>query len=165
MYYIPGAQKNVYLKEVSTLVKAIRKTGGIEPIAHGPDLNVVRNLLLDWVSAGLGDTGPESLARMIKLDVKQAQAVPTHAEISPAPVRADAKVVGFQVLHHASGAVTVLGQDPAWVSSLEKDSTLAQRLATGVPFTVGDRRVFVLSSASFAAGRALYQCIALAPGA
>ena len=25
MYYIPGAQKNVYLKEISTLVKAIKK--------------------------------------------------------------------------------------------------------------------------------------------
>ena len=32
MYYIPGSQKNVYLKEISTLVKAIRKSGGIEPI-------------------------------------------------------------------------------------------------------------------------------------
>jgi len=36
----------------------------------------VRNLLLDWVSAGLGDAGPEAVARMIKLEVKQAQAVP-----------------------------------------------------------------------------------------
>src|SRR5512133_1617337 len=34
MYYIPGAQKNVYLKEVSILVKAITKSGGIEPITH-----------------------------------------------------------------------------------------------------------------------------------
>jgi len=55
MYYIPGAQKNVYLKEVSSLVKAIRKSGGMDPIAHAPDLNAVRNLLLDWVSAGLGE--------------------------------------------------------------------------------------------------------------
>ena len=38
MYYIPGAQKNVYLKEISSLVKAIRKTGGIDPIAHATDL-------------------------------------------------------------------------------------------------------------------------------
>ena len=42
MYYIPGAQKNVYLKEISSLVKAITKTGGIEPIAQADDLNVVR---------------------------------------------------------------------------------------------------------------------------
>src|SRR5664279_1597729 len=76
MYYIPGAQKNVYLKEVSNLVKAIRKSGGMDPIAQAPDLNAVRNLLLDWVSAGLGDAGPEAVARMIRLEVKQAQTEP-----------------------------------------------------------------------------------------
>jgi PTS system nitrogen regulatory IIA component len=68
MYYIPGAQKNVYLKEISMLVKAIKKSGGIDPMACAGNLNVVRNLLLDWVSAGLSDTGPESVARMIKLE-------------------------------------------------------------------------------------------------
>src|SRR5258708_5456764 len=73
MYYIPGAQKNVYLKEISTLIKAVRKSGGMEPIAHAPDLNAVRNLLLDWVSIVAGEAGPEAVARMIKLDLKQAQ--------------------------------------------------------------------------------------------
>jgi len=165
MYYIPGAQKNVYLKEVSTLVKAIKKTGGIEPIAHAADLNAVRNLLLDWVSTGLGEAGPEAVARMIKLDVKQTQIAPAPAEIAPAPVHTDAKVAAFQVLHHASGSVTVLAQDAAWVSALEKDGALAQRLAAGGSFTVSGRQVFVLGSASFAAGRVLYQCVALAPGA
>jgi PTS system nitrogen regulatory IIA component len=72
MYYIPGAQKNVYLKEISSLVKAIKNSGGIEPIAHAEGLNVVRNLLLDWVSEVLGGSGPEAVARMIKLEVKQA---------------------------------------------------------------------------------------------
>src|ERR1035437_1547777 len=95
MYYIPGAQKNVYLKEVSTLVKAIRKTGGIDPIAHAADLNAVRNLLLDWVSTGLGEAGPEAVARMIKLDVRQTQAAPVPAEIFPALVRANAKAAAL----------------------------------------------------------------------
>src|SRR5476649_1004828 len=101
MYYIPGSQKNVYLKEISTLVKAMRKSGGIEPIAHAPDLNAVRNLLLDWVSNVLGDTGPEAVARMIKLVVKQTQAVPPAppaAEVaSVAAVRSDTKAAAFQV--------------------------------------------------------------------
>jgi len=89
MYYIPGAQKNVYLKEISTLVKAIRKSGGIDPIVHAVDLNDVRNQLLDWVSAALGDTGPEAVARMIKLEVKQTQVasvpVPAPAETAAGP--------------------------------------------------------------------------------
>ena len=170
MYYIPGAQKNVYLKEVSTLVKAIKKTGGMDPIAHAPDLNAVRNQLLDWVSAALGEAGPEAVARMIKLDVKQTQAAPAAAvasvEVPPAAaVRPDAKAVAFQVLHHASGAITVLAQDAAWVGLLEKEAGILQRLAGGAPFSLAGKQIYVLGSATFAANRVLYQCVALASGA
>jgi mannitol/fructose-specific phosphotransferase system IIA component (Ntr-type) len=168
MYYIPGAQKNVYLKEVSILVKAIRKTGGIEPIAHAADLNAVRNQLLDWVSAAMGETGPEAVARMIKLDVKQTQAgPPVSAPVEAGPggtIPGTAKAVAFQVLHHASGAMTVLAREAAWVEMLEKEITLGQRLAAGAPFTVAGRQVFVLGSTSFAAGRVLYECVGLMSG-
>ncbi|HVT72722.1 MAG TPA: PTS sugar transporter subunit IIA [Lacunisphaera sp.] len=167
MYYIPGAQKNVYLKEVSILFKAIRKTGGIEPVAHAPDLNAVRNQLLDWVSAAMGETGPEAVARMIKLDVKQTQAGPA-AAAAPLPavpagaaLRTEGKAAAFQVLHHASGAVTVLATDAAWVGALEKDSTLATRLATSLPFSLEGRQVFVVASTPYAAGRVLYSCVAI----
>jgi len=126
MYYIPGAQKNVYLKEVSSLVKAIRKSGGMDPIAHAPDLNAVRNLLLDWVSAGLGDAAPEAVARMIRLEVKQAQTVPLPA--APVPVesppmvgRPHGRVLSFAVLVVSTESVVVLSQDAAWTALLEKE--------------------------------------------
>lgn len=163
MYYIPGAQKNVYLKEVSTLVKAIRKSGGIDPIAHASDLNDVRNLLLDWVSAVLGDTGPEAVARMIKLEVKQAQAVtPAVAPVAPAPVaKTGARVVPFSVLIVSPGSAFVLAQDGEWVSALEKESTLAERLASGAAFAVGSMLVHVIRVSSFCGGKTLYECVAL----
>ena len=164
MYYIPGAQKNVYLKEISTLVKAMRKSGGIEPIAHAPDLNAVRNLLLDWVSNVLGEAGPESVARMIKLDVKQTQAVPVlPAAGAPAStVRADTKAAAFQVL---TGPITsvVLAADAGWVTALEKENNLAQRLANEPSFAAAGRQVFVLGSRTFAAGRVLYDCVVVGP--
>ena len=170
MYYIPGAQKNVYLKEISTLVKAMRKSGGIEPIAHAPNLNDVRNLLLDWVSNVLGDTGPEAVARMIKLDVRQTQVVPAVPAAAPAPelaaalARPEAKLAAFQVLVSGPAPAMVLAQDAAWAAAAEKDGGLGSRLAAGVAFTLGGRHVFVVSSASFAGGRTLYQCVALLPG-
>ena len=166
MYYIPGAQKNVYLKEISTLVKAMRKSGGIEPIAHAPDLNGVRNLLLDWVSNVLGEAGPESVARMIKLDVKQTQAVPAlppTAEGAPASTtRVDTKVAAFQVL---TGPITsvVLSTDAGWVAALEKENNLAHRLAAEPSFVAAGRHVFVLGSRTFAASRVLYDCVVLGP--
>ena len=168
MYYIPGAQKNVYLKEISTLVKAMRKSGGIEPIAHAPDLNAVRNLLLDWVSTVLGDTGPEAVARMIKLDVKQTQAPAVPAPAMEAPpatgARPDAKALSFQVL---TGPITsvVLATDAALFASLEKESQLAHRLVVGTSFPVAGRQVFVLGSRAFAGSRVIYDCVAVSPAA
>ena len=168
MYYIPGAQKNVYRKEVSILVKAIKKSGGIEPIAHTDDLNTVRNLLLDWVSAGLGDTGPEAVARMIKLEVKQAQTgilapglvAPSEAVVVPA--RAAARVMTFSVLVASPHGAFVLAQDSGWGTALEKENNLAQRLASGTPFTTAGWQVFVTGTVAYPGGRILHQCVAVA---
>lgn len=177
MYYIPGAQKNVYLKEVSTLVKAIRKTGGIEPIAKAPDLNAVRNLMLDWVSSVLGEAGPEAVARMIKLEVRHAQApevpagaVPLGAEAGlgaqagAAPAApAGGRASSFAVLVAPSAGVFVLAPEAAGAVALEKETGLAQRLAAGVPFNAGGFQIYVTGSTVYAGGRVLYSCVAISP--
>ena len=159
MYYIPGAQKNVYLKEISILVKAIKNSGGIEPIIHADSLYVVRNLLLDWVSAGLGDTGPEAVARMIKLEVKQAQTGVT------APARAAARVMTFSVLIAPPNSALVLAHDADWGTAVEKENGLASRLSNGSPFPAAGRQVYVTGTTAYPAGRVLYQCVAIAGGA
>jgi mannitol/fructose-specific phosphotransferase system IIA component (Ntr-type) len=169
MYYIPGSQKNVYLKEVSTLVKAIRKSGGIDPIAKAPDLNAVRNLLLDWVGSVLGDAGPESVARMIKLEVRHSQApeatqvhaaaLPPSAEAAPAPAGA---VSVLSVAVAPQQAPIVLALDPECAAGLERDPGLLQQLAAGTPFTMGKYRFFVTGSTAFAGGRTQYHLVAVA---
>jgi mannitol/fructose-specific phosphotransferase system IIA component (Ntr-type) len=169
MYYIPGAQKNVYLKEISGLVKAIRKTGGIEPIAHAPDLNAVRNLLLDWVSAVLGDTGPEAVARMIKLEVKQAQtgalpAAPAAAEAVAMAGRRVSRVTAFSVLIAPPNGVIVLAKDADWVATLEKEAGLAEGLSGNTIVTAAGRQLFVTGSTSYPGGRVLYECVAIMNG-
>jgi nitrogen PTS system EIIA component len=169
MYYIPGAQKNVYLKEISSLVKAIRKSGGMDPIAHAADLNAVRNLLLDWVSAGLGDAGPEAVARMIKLEVKQAQTVTAAASTVPAEVAATPgrpvlRVASFSVLVAPPNTVFVLAQDPAWVAALEKEPGLAQGLSSGAAFPFAGHQLFVTNLTPYTGGRVFYECVAVANG-
>jgi len=162
MYHIPGAQKNVYLKEISGLVKAIRKSGGIDPIAHAADLNEVRNLLLDWVSAVLGDTGPEAVARMIKLEVKQAQAAAAPAGSGE---RRISRLVAFSVVVTPPNGLLVLAQNADWVAALEKEPGLAQGLAANGEIAAAGHQLFVLASTAYAGGRVLYQCVALANGA
>jgi mannitol/fructose-specific phosphotransferase system IIA component (Ntr-type) len=158
MYYIPGAQKNVYLKEVSTLVKAIKKSGGVDPFAKAAELNDVRNLLLDWVSTVMGETGPEAVARMIKLEVRQVQSVPADAGAA----RAGARALTFQVLATGTTGTFVLAADHEFANTLEKDPGLGQRLAAGVPFPVSGRQVFVTSATTYGNGRVLYQAVAIA---
>jgi nitrogen PTS system EIIA component len=167
MYYVPGAQKNVYLKEISGLVKAIKKTGGIEPTAHAPHLNVVRNLLLDWVSEALGEAGPEAVARMIKLEVKQAQAPsapappPVPAELPGVVGRPIPRLVSFSVLVTAPNSSFVLAPDTDWTNALEKEPSLAQRLGLGTPFVAAGRQVYVTGSTAYPGGRVFYNCVAL----
>jgi PTS system nitrogen regulatory IIA component len=163
MYYIPAAQKNVYLKEISVLVKAIKKSGGIDPIGDTDNLNVVRNLLLDWVSEGLGDTGPEAVARMIKLEVRQAQAVLVPlAEAGAVSGKAASKVMAFSVLVAPPNGAFVLAPDADWGAAMEKEISLSANLASGAPFTSGDRQVFVTGYSAYPGGRVLYQCVAIA---
>ncbi len=167
MYYIPGAQKNVYLKEISSLIKAIRKSGGMQPIATATDLNQVRNLLLDWVSSVLGDTGPEAVARMIKLEVKQTQVAPAAPAVpeaaAPAPIfRPGARVTPFSVLVTGPGSLLVLAPDATCLAAVEKDPALAQHLAAGAAFTTAGQQVIVLGSTAYAGGRTLYSCAILA---
>jgi nitrogen PTS system EIIA component len=172
MYYIPAAQKNVYLKEISSLVKAIRKTGGINPIVHATDLNVVRNLLLDWISEVLGESGPESVARMIKLEVKQAttavapappavSVLPLAPEPLTAGIRSPFKLQTFSVLVAPPTGVCVLAKDGDWTLRLEKEDGLAQRLGAGLPFGAAGRQIFVTGATAYSGGRVLYECVAI----
>lgn len=160
MYYIPGAQKNVYLKEISSLVKAIRRTGGIEPIAHAPDLNAVRHLLLDWVGAVLGDSGPEAVARMIRLETRQAR---TPAPPAPTPPASAAvpRLIPVQFLVLAPDSAVVLSADAGWSAEAEKDPALVGRLAANQPFPLAGREVFVTGTRSYPGGRALHDGVAI----
>ena len=163
MYYIPGAQKNVYLKEVSTLVKAMRKLGGIEPIAKAADLNAVRNLLIDWVASVAGDSGPEAVARMIRLEIKQSQAVPV-VPVPPVAVAAGERVVSalaFSIVIVPGRGNFVLATDQQWTAALENENNLAERLATGTAFLAAGRQVYVLGTTAYADGRTLHQCAAI----
>ncbi len=165
MYYIPGAQKNVYLKEISSVFKAVKKTGGIEPIVNAPDLNGVRNLMLDWVGGVMGDAGPEAVARMIKLEVRQAQAITPAAPVAPAGpalpgLKPGSRIVPFTVLVAPPSGIFVLTQDADCMSALEKETTLAAHLAAGVPFSILSSTVVVTRTTPYLAGRTIYECVA-----
>jgi nitrogen PTS system EIIA component len=168
MFYVPGAQKNVYLKEVSNLVKAIRRSG-LEQIERAAELSVVRNLLLDWVGVALGEAGPESVARMIRLEVKHAQAPetpPATPEHAPTPVihfPAGARAAKLTVITLGPTGILVLTPDAELCGILERDESVIPKLSAGPPFQVAGRTIYVVDAVDYPGGRTAYECFAVSP--
>jgi nitrogen PTS system EIIA component len=157
MYYIPESQKNVYLKEISSLAAAIRKEGGIQPIANAEDIATVRERLLDWVSAAIDASIPESKARMIRLEARHAA-----TESAVAPPATGAVQVGSAFFVFAEGQKPlVLSQDPELVAALEREENLASLIQQRAQFRRANHWLVFRSATPFDKGRALYEYFAV----
>ena len=74
MYFVPDMQKHAYLKEISSLAKAIQTQVTLQDLTSLKDLGEVRDRLLDAIHVALESTAPDARARMIKLEVRHAAA-------------------------------------------------------------------------------------------
>ncbi len=158
MYYIPEAQKNTYLKEVSSLVRAVRPEGEIQSIAKAEDIAKVREELLDWVQASIDAGVPETKARMIRLEARQAALGDTpesHAGVA-APV-----VHPLLILPYPNEKFTVLCENHELSALLENDPTLAVSLKQRANFERGGFKLFFRGVQIYDPTRPLYEYIAV----
>ena len=161
MYFIPDSQKNVYLKEISALAGAVTKQGGIQSIAKAEDIATVREQLLDWVSAAIDANIPETKARMIRLEARQA--VVEAAPLAPA-LKAQVQIVSVLILVEGEGKLAVLCQNAELATGLEKEASLADALKVRGQFdSVGYRLVF-RGATTYEQGRTLYDYLAVKLG-
>jgi mannitol/fructose-specific phosphotransferase system IIA component (Ntr-type) len=150
MYYIPDSQKNSYLKEISSLAAAVKKAGGIQPIATAEDVASVRERLLDWVGSAIEASIPEAKARMIRLELRQAasEAAPLAA---PGTLElANALIVGLE-----GQRPIVLCQQRDLAEALEKETGLAALVQQGGQFECGGYRLVQRSNTQYENGRSL----------
>jgi Phosphotransferase system mannitol/fructose-specific IIA domain (Ntr-type) len=161
MYYVPDAQRSAYLKEISGLAKAVSSGETIETISRLPDIHSVRDTLLDWVSLAISEAVPESKARMIKLEARQA-AVAASTGTGPAPGRdlAAFKLIPFKLVAWP-GCALVLCADPALAEALERQTVLGDRLRPGSELETEGWRVMALSETLFARERREIEAVAL----
>lgn len=154
MYYIPDAQKNAYLKEVSGLAKALSNTNEIRALMQMDDIQSLRNKLLDWVELSLNSTSPAAMARMIKLEGRSA---------SLEELQAGKKIraTGFSVLKTADGRFLVLSQDLHLTELLEQDQALLGSLETEQEKSAGGYHLIVLAVKSYVLGRVLLEGVAI----
>jgi mannitol/fructose-specific phosphotransferase system IIA component (Ntr-type) len=159
MYYIPESQKNVYLKEISSLAGAVRRQGVIQPIASAQDIGTVRERLLDWVGAAIEASIPEAKARMVRLEFRQAV-----AEAARAPAAGAIQVIPVLVLQLADQKPIVLCQKPELSSALEEQETLTSFLQQNAQFDAGGFRLVPRSATQYPNARSLHEYSAVKLG-
>ncbi len=162
MHYIPDSQKNVYLREISSLAKAIQGNPALGELSHAKDLGEVRNRLVDLLTAAVESALPDVKARMIQLEAKQA--VSALAETLPADVLAALNLIPLSVVVVPGARPIVLGQDREAIAQIEAAADLAVPLAARAPFDVAGFRVITRSVATFAPDRLFYDCLAVKVG-
>lgn len=158
MYYVPERQKNAYLKEISSLAKAIKNQPELQDLKSLTELSEVRHSLLDAISQAMVSAAPEARARMIQLEVKQAAAaegdhgaVSAHIAQSVAPL----------------SIVVTPGAKPL-VLALEKDLVQAFDGQEAVVAQLHDRsraehqgfQIVLRSVTHFHPDRVVYECLA-----
>ena len=163
MHYIPDSQKNSYLREISTLAKAIQRSPGLGELSRAKDLGEARHRLIDLLTAAIETAIPDAKARMIQLEAKQA--VAALGEALPADALASLSIIPLSIVVSLTAAPLVLSQDREIAQSLEAGGDLAAQLAAGHcgtrSFDRGGYRVVIRSVATFQPDRLLYDCIAI----
>jgi nitrogen PTS system EIIA component len=160
MYYVPDPQRNAYLKEISGLAKAVSAGDSLETISELSDIHTVRDKLLDWVAMAINEALPESKARMIKLDVKQAAAAAAPSVVSAKDL-AGMRILPFRLVTWPGSAIALCA-DPALADALEKMEGLAGNLRAGAEISTPGWRIVVMSETPFARDRREFDAVALA---
>jgi len=159
MYYVPDTQKNAYLKEISSLAKAIMTQTDLQDLKSLDDLSDVRHRLLDAITIALESTAPEARARMIQIEARQTAAA--EAEVPVHPADFTKQIIPLQILIAAGFRPIVLAQDRDLVTALESKEQLGTELSQRGYVEHQGFRVFTHSSATFQPDRTFYDCIAI----
>ena len=162
MYYIPDSQKTTYLREVSALAGAIKKEGGIQAIAKAADIAKVREELLDWVSAASEAGLPETKARMIRLEARQAAIA--QAEPTVGPAQAAVQILPLLILNLGNDHYTVLCENRDLAAHLEKDPQLGAMLKMQAAFDHQGYHFMHRTTLSYDPTRPAYEYIAIKVG-
>jgi len=159
MYYIPDSEKHTYLKEISSIAKALKSSDVLPALSKARDLNEVRGLLLDLTEKSMESAFTDNRARMIRLKAKIA----TEAVVEkPAlPCLLPEMFIPFMILSMNGGKVVVLSQDNGILAALEAEKDLSSVLKRENSFSIGGISIVVRQTSSFMQDRVLYDCIAV----
>ncbi|TSA33311.1 MAG: PTS sugar transporter subunit IIA [Verrucomicrobiaceae bacterium] len=160
MYFVPDTQKNAYLKEISSLAKAIQSQDELQNLQSLTELGDVRHSLLDAITVALESTAPDARARMIQLKVRHAEAhepTPVFSGVSPDDF------LPVSVISIPGAKPVVLAQNRDLVEALESDASLGSRLGEGDSLQSAGIRLILRHVNHFQPDRSVYEFLAFKP--
>jgi nitrogen PTS system EIIA component len=161
MYYVPDSEKNTYLKEISGLVRAVREQGDIEALAKAQDIATVRDELLNWVSSTLDARIPETKARMIRLEARQAAlSIAEEPETAAAPL-STLQIFPLLFIALPDEKQLVLSEMKELTGQLEGDATIGVLLKQHATFDRFGYRFFYRDTITYDLARPLYEYFAV----
>lgn len=162
MYYVPDTQKNAYLKEISSLAKAIQTQPALQDLKSLDDLTDARHRLLDAISVAAEQAVPEAKARMIQLEVKHTELQKAAAAGTVWPPDFADRIIPLSVLSVPNAKPVVLCQDRDLVALLESRETLTADLAAATGhFDLKGLRLLIRAGTTYQPDRVLYDCLAI----
>jgi len=157
MYYVPDVQKNAYLKEISSLAKAITSQPSLRELTTLKDLAETRHRLLDVISLAVESASPDAKARMIRLEAKQASVT----ELPALPLDWSKQILPLSVLIAPNAKPVILAQDKDLVLHLEQIADLGAQLARTNQVDQGGYRILSRTVTNYQPDRLLYDCLAV----
>ena len=165
MHCIPDSEKNVYLREISTLARVIQRDPRMQQFATEKELAGARHRLLDLLTEAVETAVPDPKARMIQLEERQAASAETTGVAAgvagAADVLSGAEIIPLAVVIVPGSRPAVLSQDAGLATMLEAQADLSACLAAKAPFERSGWRVVMRSVAPFPPDRFLYDCLAI----
>lgn len=158
MYFVPEMQKHAYLKEISSLAKAIQTQVTLQDFKSLTDLGEVRDRLLQAIHVALESTTPDPRARMIQLQVKHAA-----AQQLGLPLEFARFIIPLSILAIPGSKPVVLCQDREMVHALESKDDLASHLVRDGRAEHQGIQILLRSSSNYQPDRVLYDCLAFRP--
>ena len=157
MYYVPDTQKNAYLKEISSLAKAITSQPSLQELNTLKDLAETRDRLLDIISVAVESSSPDAKARMIRLEARQADVI----ELPSLPLDWSKHITVLSVLIIPNAKTVILAQDKDLVVHLEQIADLGTQLAPCNQIERAGYRILPRTVTSYQPDRLLYECLAI----
>ncbi len=153
MYLVPENQRNHYLREISMIAKAIEMYPDVEKITEAKTLNDIRNYLLDLIDATKETIGPDSRARMIRLQARPQKEAFTFHDLS------NLIVEPLTIITAPKMKPLVLTHNPALMESLIVSEEIAEKIETEGAFQTGGWKVIRRTSNTYQGGIVVYECI------